>query len=228
MKFRFLLSISLLKTIYFNFKFFRYKEAIKFPVILARGVIFKKLDAKIVIKQESLRKGSIQIGFLKNGFQTKQNRTILEFKGGEIQLGCDICISKGVLLSVGKYGKLIINNNIVMGGNSRLLCFEHVNIGENTRIGWDVTIIDTDFHETINIQTKQRKIAKKPIIIGQNNWIGFGATLKKGTETPNFCIVGSQAVLSKKYQFDDYCTLAGNPAKKIMEGFYRDLDSYVS
>ena len=57
--FRYILGIP--KTIYFNFKYFKFKDAIKFPVVVSHKTIFKELKGSI--KLEKIKTGMVRIGF---------------------------------------------------------------------------------------------------------------------------------------------------------------------
>jgi len=224
---KYLFDISYFKTIYINFHYLPFKQAIRLPIIIASRVKLNNLSGKLRLSASPIKFGIIRIGFRVYGFQTQSDKTIIENQGGEIILNENIFIGHGTFLGIGKFGKLVINENVMIAGNSKIICRDEIIIGKNSRIAWEATIIDTDFHETINIHNQERSIGKKPISIGDNNWIGFGTTVLKGTRTPNFCIVGAKSLINKDYKLNEYCFLAGNPAKLIKQGIYRDLYSYI-
>lgn len=43
--------INPIKTLYFNFRKFRFKEAVRFPVLIGNNVIFRCLDGKVVLNK---------------------------------------------------------------------------------------------------------------------------------------------------------------------------------
>lgn len=221
-----LFKVSYLKTLYLNFRYLPYKQAIKFPIILAHGVRFFNFNGKISINPITIKFGMIRIGFETYKFQTGSNKTIIESHGGTIFFEGISTIGKGTYMLIGKSGNIVIGDNVLLG-RVKIICYSKINIGKNTRIAWDTTIIDTDFHQTINIITQERSIPNKPITLGNNNWIGFETTILKGTITPNFCTVGAKSLLNKVYPVNDYSFLAGHPAKLVKEGAYRDLNSFV-
>jgi len=224
---KYMVNTSIIKTIYFNFHYFNLKQAIHFPVLIAKGVRLLVMKGEVNLNPDNMRFSSIRIGFKSYNFQTKSCQSVLEFLGGQITLCHDIYIGSGTFISVGKKGTMFIGNNVVIGGNSKFFCYEKIVVGANSRIAWETTFIDNDFHQTINRITNAKNTPKKAICIGENNWIGFGSTVLKGTITPNYCIVAAKSLLTKEYPFDDYCLLAGHPAKKVKEGIYRDLSSTI-
>ncbi len=218
---------SLFNTLYFNFHCFPFNVAIRLPVLVTRFVKFQKLKGKVNISSTSKKFGTIKIGLEAYGFRSKSDKAILNLSGGELVLNNNVYIGRGTYIEIGKFGKITLGENTLIGGNSIIISHEGITIGKNARIAWDVTIIDTDFHESINTLTQERSLMNKAIKIGDNNWIGFGSTILKGTLTPNFCIVGAKTLLMKEYNYDECCLLAGHPAKKVRENIYRDLNSYV-
>jgi acetyltransferase-like isoleucine patch superfamily enzyme len=92
-----------------------------------------------------------------------------------------------------------------------------VKIGNNTALGANVKIYDTDFHSIdpyirIN-QTSITEAKSMPIIIGQYVWIGADSIILKGVQIEDFAIVGAGSVVSKNVgRFEMH---AGNPAKLI-------------
>ena len=93
---------------------------------------------------------------------------------------------------------------------------QSVTIGERVMIGANVRIVDTDFHP---LSPEMRRIdpnkgAKcKPVVIGNDVFIGAHAILLKGTLLGDGCVVGAGAVVSG--EFPPRSIVAGNPAKVI-------------
>ena len=73
-------------------------------------------------------------------------------------------------------------------------------------------------NENITFSTKDFDLADKgPIIIGNDVWIGAGATLKRGIKIDNGAIIGAKAVVTKNVP--EYAIVVGNPAKIIKYRF---------
>jgi acetyltransferase-like isoleucine patch superfamily enzyme len=88
-----------------------------------------------------------------------------------------------------------------------------IEIGDYTNIGPGVGIISAN-HDFID---NDRFSSGPPVVIGRHCWIGKGATILPGVVLGDFTIVGAGAVVTRN--FDGYCVIAGNPAKKL-----KDLD----
>lgn len=93
-------------------------------------------------------------------------------------------------------------------------------IGSHVMITGPVTILTHDYSWSV-IKRKYGCIVgnQKKVSIGDNVFIGWGATILAGTEIGDNTIIGANSVVSGKLEADS--VYAGNPARKIM-----DLDSF--
>jgi acetyltransferase-like isoleucine patch superfamily enzyme len=99
----------------------------------------------------------------------------------------------GVHFAVGEGGKISIGDYCYFT-NAVLLCELELRIGNYVVIGWNATIADTDFHpldpaeriadamacSPLNQGRPRPEIAKKPVVIEDDVWIGPNATILKG------------------------------------------------
>jgi acetyltransferase-like isoleucine patch superfamily enzyme/coenzyme F420-reducing hydrogenase beta subunit len=117
------------------------------------------------------------------------------------------------------YGGDIIcfkNSKLTLGSgfcnsNVKIRCTNSINIGNNVAIAHDVTIMDSDAH-SIGYEGYQMT---KPVIIGNNVWIGSRAIILKGVKIGNGAVVAAGAVVTK--DVPPNCTVAGVPAKVIKD-----------
>lgn len=218
-------ALNYIKTIYFNFHYLPFKQAIRFPFFLF-NVKLKNMGGTIVLDSENIKRGMIRLGRNNNSFfETTRNKLVWEMRGSCIFKG-ECTIGNNSAIVTGNKGSIEFGDN-VLGAFVRICSYKSITIGENTRFSWEIQIIDTDFHETINIETGEKSIPTKEIKIGKNNWIGNRVSIMKGTVTPDFCIVGASSLLNKKYDIPLYSLIAGVPAKLIKTGLYRDLSSHI-
>jgi acetyltransferase-like isoleucine patch superfamily enzyme len=190
-------NISVWRTLFFNFHYLSFSDAIKFPIVVSRSVRFNKTSGHIIIESQSLKTGMIHIGHKSYGFSRKYDFTIWEQFEGTVIFEGTVHFGKGTFIHVGKDAVLRIGKNTGFGGNDKIICDKAITIKENTKVAWDVQIIDTDFRATLNTVTKTKNGFKKEIIIGSQNWLCFGCTILKGSITPNNCIVGANSTINK-------------------------------
>ena len=136
------------------------------------------------------------------------------------------CTMEGVHFAVGENGKLSIGDYCYFT-NAVLLCELEVHIGSHVLIGWNATIADTDFHpidpaERISdamacsplAKGRPRPdIARRPVVIEDNVWIGPNAAILKGVRVGQGCIIEPGTILTR--HAPRHSRIAGNPGKVI-------------
>jgi acetyltransferase-like isoleucine patch superfamily enzyme len=118
---------------------------------------------------------------------------------------------------IGKKASLLIGDNVGISG-SAIVCHQHIEIGDNTRIGMNCVIYDTDFHDLdhrkrISLPEDYSGVIRKPVIIGRNAFIGAHSTILKGVNIGESAIVGAGAVVTKDIPAGEIW--GGNPARFI-------------
>lgn len=111
-----------------------------------------------------------------------------------------------------KESRIKIGNNISTNNNIFICAANYIEIGDNTLIGQNVTIMD---HEAHGIQPEERRKVGiiGYIIIGQNVWLGNNVTILKNSEIGENSIVATGAVVSGKFPAN--VIIGGIPAKII-------------
>ena len=111
-------------------------------------------------------------------------------------------------------GEINIGNNVGISG-ATIYAHEKIEIGDDCLIGANVKIIDNDFHPIDPVERKNNdgEIPHKPVVIGNNVFIGMNSIILKGTVIGDNCVVGAGSVVHGK--FEDNCVIAGNPARVV-------------
>jgi carbonic anhydrase/acetyltransferase-like protein (isoleucine patch superfamily) len=122
---------------------------------------------------------------------------------------------------------LTIEENAAITHRHLLDCADRITIGKfSTVAGWNSQFITHSIELDISRQTSE------PIRIGDYCFIGSRATVLKGTNLPNNCVLAAGAVLTRKFS-EDYCIYGGVPAMKVgklsdaLEYFHRRV-GYVT
>ncbi len=157
----------------------------------------------------------IPCGSLEFGFDyLKRGRTSL--KMGENSRFCLVgsaCIGNGSRVTVADNAVIIIGKDVFINENSRITATKKIQIGNGVYIAWDVTIIDTDFHQII--ENGVGKPNNADVFIGDKVWICAGATILKGVTIGAGAVVAAGAVVTRDIPPD--CMAGGNPAKVIKD-----------
>ncbi|HEM5251673.1 TPA: acyltransferase, partial [Streptococcus suis] len=132
-----------------------------------------------------------------------------------VSIGNRVRIYPGARMETHNGGEIIIGDNCSIGQNFHIISDENrLIIGKNTTISSNVFITNTehDYKEIGEHILKQRMLTSETQI-GENCFIGFGASIQAGTVLGKQCIVGTNAVVRGTYP--DYSVIVGVPAKAI-------------
>lgn len=105
-----------------------------------------------------------------------------------------------------------IGSNVNTNNNIFICSAEYIEIGDDTLIGQNVTIMDFEAHS--HDPKKRREIGEiSRIIIGRNVWIGNNVMILKDSEIGDNTIVAAGSVVTGK--FPSNIVIGGVPAKFI-------------
>lgn len=127
--------------------------------------------------------------------------------------------------AVGEAGVVTIGAYSMLNG-VYIRCEASVSIGERVLMAWDVGIFDTHVWP----RSKDERAAAlramrpdamgrtpsapaRPVVIGDDVWIGFGAIVLPGVQLGARCVVGARSVVSRDVPPD--CIAVGNPARVV-------------
>ena len=212
--------------IYFNFHYLPIKQASKLPIFLYNPHLLC-CKGRILLKPEN---GIIKTGMIRLGYRNvsiyPNNGIIWENKGGVVVFKGECNIGNASAIAIGKNGILILGKGVSSTAALKIACQHSITIGNQTLFGWEVTIMDSDFHKVTytNGETSPRGYA--PIIIGNECWIGYKSQIMKGTVLAERIIVSSNSLCNKKYT-KPCILLAGQPATIKRTGIYRDFQNDV-
>ncbi len=214
---------SWLKSAYLNFTMLPLRDAIRFPVLVTRQTRFYSLPGKIVLL-EAAKFGMIRMGYFGEDVIAPQDACTLLQIEGTWELSGNVHLGNGVIVRIEPTARLTIGHNVRISNRTKIICYDSVMIGHDTRIAWECQIIDTTFHYMRNMKDGAVSELTKPIVIGAHNWIGNRTNIMKGARLPDYTIVASGSLCNKCYDFPQYSLIAGSPAKIIKTGIYRCLD----
>lgn len=203
--------------------------------------IFKNILIKILkipINKGFLNQIILKILGVNIGKKVKFNGAInLKIRGPikNIKIGSNIDIGNNIDLRVRENGKICIedhcyfddNIRIVSSKNGLVKICEGVSIGKNTIIngGGDITIktlsmigSNVNINSSEHMNNKNRPIKSQgyyydPVKIGEDVWIGSGASILKGTTIENGSIISSNSLISGNIK--GFSVYSGVPAKFI-------------
>lgn len=136
-------------------------------------------------------------------FREKTARKFLDFVGKDVNIeqGAQITSKmrigdrSGVGINAKMHGTVIIGNDVMMGPDCIIYTRNHA------------------FADTTIPMNQQGFQEEKPVVIGNDVWIGGRVIILPGVHVGNGAIIGAGAVVTK--DVPDYAIVGGNPAKVI-------------
>lgn len=123
--------------------------------------------------------------------------------------GRNVNIERGASFS----RRVTIGNNSGIGKNAYIGIT--VSIGNDVMMGNDCLIYTRNHNfSRIDIPIREQGYAEeKPVVIGDDVWIGSRVIILGGVHIGNHCIIGAGSVVT--HDISDYDIVAGNPARVI-------------
>lgn len=213
--------INLGKTLLFNLLTLPIKDAVKLPVVIYGPCSIGSITGRVNLLSKA-HYGMLKIG-ISDTVRSRHSKSYVSI-AGVLEIDDDTTLRKGIHLRITKEGILRLCKSAYVGDNNTIIAKCLIELRHSVRVGNNTTFMDTDFHYVINTSNREVKCNKKPIIIGENCWIGGWCTIKKGTKLPKGTIVaGPYSMTSKDYtrNIAECSLIAGSPAKVIVEGMRR-------
>jgi len=138
------------------------------------------------------------------------------------------CVIKGELLVFKHGGEITIGDYCFIGEGSRIWSSKKIVIGNRVLVSHNVNIHDNISHpldpqlrheDIVHIFSKGLQesitIREAEIIIGDDAWIGFNATILKGIKIGKGAIIGAGAIVTK--DVPDFAVVVGPSARIIRD-----------
>lgn len=153
------------------------------------GPILPVSNAKVSLGAKSIR------AFLAKGILKSSGKNINIEKGAIFDRTLEIGDNSGIGINCKLYGKVLIGNNVMMGPEVYIYTSNH-------KFGDVSTPMYLQGHEN-----------ERPVIIGNDVWIGSRVTILPGTVIGDGSIIGAGSVVTRNVE--SYDIVGGNPAKTI-------------
>lgn len=141
-----------------------------------------------------------------------------------------VTLGAGSYIASAEYGNVTYRNHVLIGKFCALAHELNFNIGWNHNYR-NVTIypFDAPQFEQLRVYTgenplplwKKKALQHRQIIIGNDVWIGAGATLMGGVRIGNGAVIGANSVVAKN--IPPYAIAVGNPARVIKYRFEPEI-----
>ena len=213
-------KINLLKTIYFNFKVFNFKTAIKLPVVLGWHFKIKQIHKGTVVLNHQPKLGLIKLGCGDGVFGVEPNKHSywIVKKDSKIIFNGPIGFSKGVSIRCGDQGVIEFGQGIHFAQNFFIACNTNIKIGDDVIGGWNIHIQDADGHQIYDVKSGENNVERKPITIENHVWIAYNAHILKGSYISRDSVIACNAVVTRQFKDKPNIVIGGCPASILKEG----------
>lgn len=179
-----------------------------------------------VIDQNKIKKNLLQVTIKKDSFLLEESKVInLQHKKDSIVIGNNTYV-RGELLIYPHGGKISIGDYCYIGEQSKIWSADSITIGNKVLISHNVNIQDNNAHP-VSAQKRHEHFKtiitsghpsiscfeEAGVIIEDDVWIGFNATIMKGVTIGKGAIIGACTVITK--DVPPYAVVVGNPARII-------------
>lgn len=214
------LLFSLPATIYFNFRYLPFSQAIKLPIFLYYPRILGNGTYEI---EGPIKTGMIRLGFPYVSIFRKKGVSLENF--GKITFKGSFSAGGDSGISVGRFGHLICGNEFGNSHGLKIVCYNRIECGFRVRIGWNTLLCDTDLHRMKLYDGTRYNKGFGSIKIEDEVWVGSFCKIYKNTFIPSRCTVASNTLLNKKIDCESYSLIyMGSPIEIKHTGYYRDID----
>lgn len=212
---------SLIKTLYFNFHYLPFRQAIKLPILLYKPKLLK-CKGTIEIK------GHVKFGMIKLGVYNvsiyPNTGIVFENHGGKVIFNGECSIGNNSFVSIGNKGCIIFGKQFSASTSIKIASYHYIKFEDCVRVGWDCMFLDTDFHKMKKLNGGYTK-GFGSIVIGERTWIGSKCVLLKKTNVPKYTTISAGTILNKKIDVPEYSVI-GSENNIIIKstGLYRDIN----
>ena len=189
-------SFSVIRSYLFCFKYLPYSQAKHCPILMHwRTKCYISSDSCIKLIGVC-RKYGVKIGMWAGSYGLAQGRTrLLVVDGSTLLFHSSGTISKGSNIVVRMGSTLSVGDKFFCNSNCNILVSKGITLGDETLMGWNITLLDSDGHPTFYHGKPQA--TAKPIVLADHCWIGAYVTILKGVYLAEGTIVPSGCTLYK-------------------------------
>lgn len=216
---------NIFKTLYFNFRVFPLRVALKLPVqVIGKAKLIGLTRGCVKLKHSDTPPFSIQFGVV--AFDSSLTTQVKFSRGAVFSVGKDIRIHGGANISVNENARLTIGDDVLFNHNVFLACSKEVEIGNHVSFGWNVQVLDSDFHIIYDSEKKEFISPCGTVKIGDYVWLGNHCSVLKKSVVPSRSIVSSNSLVNRDLSEsgETGSLFAGMPVKCKRTGLHRIFD----
>ncbi len=204
--------INFFRSVYFNFRFLSFKDAVHLPIKIQNKVKIDKLKRKQIEIVSPKYKQIILGGGKSPGMHASFVVLSLD-KGSSLVFKGKAIISEGCVLRCNTNSNIEFGEDFYCNCNCYFRSASKISIGNDCIFGWNVIINTTDGHFLYHDNILKRN--EGPVFIGNHVWVTSECIINKNVKIGNNNVVAQRSVLNKSYESEN-CLIAGTPAKVVV------------
>jgi len=137
------------------------------------------------------------------------------------------CLIEGHLITESPNSKIVIKDNVFIGGETQLACVAQITVEDDVMISYQCLFMDSDNH---SLSYRKRRhdlyharngthdwgLAKcAPIVVCRGAWIGARSIILRGVTIGMGSVVGAGSVVTR--DVPAWTVVAGNPARLVKQ-----------
>ena len=205
--------LNRIKSIYFNFRYLPFRQAIYMPVWITTNFKIMKLKRGQIILDYPYRKNFFLGDCGSVGFQEMQGGIYME-EGAKLIMNAMCVIGQGTILRCDRNAVIELGKNFYCNKNCHIRSAERIKIGDNSLVGWNVQINTDDGHSILHDGKAVKRVGS--IEIGNHVWLTSNTIVAKNVKIADGCIIAQGAVVTKSIS-ESKSLVGGIPAKVIRQ-----------
>lgn len=214
---RMLLSISLCKTLYMNFKTQKLMTAVRLPILVGRHTKLE-INGAVCIKAP-IRSGMVWLGLGGSAdlvhYESRKNYVGIR-RGGKIVFNGSAHFASHTSILVGDKAEMSFGRNFASNNGCRFSAMSGIEIGEDVLLGGNCVIRDSDGHTIFEMDGEQKKFHanKAPVKVGNHVWMANNSHVLKGVFIADHSVIAYGSIVTRDAE-ENNSIYAGIPAKRI-------------
>lgn len=213
---------GIVKTLWYNFRILPLRQAVRLPLWVSRKTtLYLCRKGCIEIEESKPRPGMLKFGlsdlqfyYDSNSFVSIMGRLIIRGKNfHSFAPGLSMNIRPGAVLELG--------DSFSCANFLRIFVSDRVTVGDNNMWSFYNLVMDTDAHQILDGEGRICN-PPKPIVFGDNCWMGAYSKVLKGAEIPSGSICGAGSTVTKPLH-EENSIYIGNTLVKSNIHWRRDL-----
>ena len=187
--------LNVINSYIFCFRYLPFTKAKNCPILIDwRVKTYISPHATIIVNKAS--KYSINIGCHNGSYGLRRTKTqFYIYDNAQVIFNGNAIISKGSNIIARKNASLSFGDSFFCNSNCNILANKGIYLGNNTLMGWNITIMDSDGHRIIYNNTEQESC--KEVYIDNHCWIGSYPSILKGVKLDKNTVIPYGAIIHK-------------------------------